>query len=270
MWYVMKCGLRTRTTCVAAADQTWSLAAPLRPANAACLPSRSAPAGHQLVPQPRGHHRDLVRHVGEVVVDVRAAGGGRPVDAGRPVPERLEQLVDRRDGDQVGLGLGRVDLDRPAGVAAGEHAVVDHAVLVRPDAGDQRRVVRPGDGRVDRPHPLAGHALGGQLPDRRDRRGRVVEQVRREPVDRDDDHVRVGHPRVGRRLGRPGERRRDERSGQRGQNEHGGGRGAASRHQGDLRWAIRDGGPPGRMAAGRRRAECLPRRRRQFERPAVG
>ena len=76
------------------------------------------------------------------------------------------------------------------------HPVVDHAVVVRAQAGDQGVMVGEGEGGIRRVHPARVHAVGGDGLERRHRA--AAQRIRAQPVDRHQHHGRL---RLRRRCG---------------------------------------------------------------------
>ena len=90
------------------------------------------------------------------------------------------------------------------------HPVVDHAVVVRAQAGDQRVVVGEGERRVRRIHPARVHAVGGDGVERGHRA--AAHDVGAQGIDRHQHHggSRSGRGR-GAQAGAAGEQQREAR-----------------------------------------------------------
>ena len=196
--------------------------------------------------------RRLVRRVGIVVVDPeepgrrgseplvepleRSARGlvGRPLDVGRAplvvssrervvvhleAPVEPEPLLERKTRDERGRAVPgaseRIGEGRDA-LRQGVVGVVADAVAERRQAGEDRGVRRPGDGRVG-DGGVESHAAGGETVDHRRLRLLVAvaaEMICPQRVDRDEQDVWwCGSPRRPQRSSPPPRASRDEEAG---------------------------------------------------------
>ena len=131
--------------------------------------------------------REDFRHV---EVDGRIVPGLRPEERRRAQAALARRVEDRRHAHDLGARLVR-HVKALAGDAI-HHAVVDHAVAERSDAGDQRRVRWMRHAREHGLGALGFHSGPGQAPHRRQIDRRVLQVEVREAVDRDEDHVAAG------------------------------------------------------------------------------
>ena len=141
---------------------------------------------------------DGIRRVGplaELEVKRPGVGRGHPVHV-RGLEAGLEcEVIHGRHADEFSLVLPRLQLERHARALAHHHTVEEHAVPRGRDAGDERGVVRPGDGGVGDGHRLGHRALARELLEEGHRQRRVVPNPGREAVNRHqhDDAVLGGN-----------------------------------------------------------------------------
>ena len=101
----------------------------------------------------------------------------------------MHDVEQGRHADHLGLVVLGLDGNGLARAVTRQDAVGQHAVFVGPHAGHQRRVVRPGDRRVDDAHPRGRDSFAGQSTDVGNRRLRIIQQVGGKAVDTDDNNV---------------------------------------------------------------------------------
>ncbi len=120
-----------------------------------------------------------------------------PVHLRRRQAPRVRDVVEGLDADHLVTREPRLD-DRWNTWIPPEQAIEEHTVLRGRDAGDERRVVRPRDGRIHGPHSPGDGAASREPPQRRNRQERIVERPTREPVEADEDDMAGSARRRGR------------------------------------------------------------------------